>query len=344
MRITEIVVGVLGATPKTLRIVPRPAGLTIVPISAELGGPDGLARAVRETLASPDRSAATAEVPFVRVIAELGDLELTVADDATGSGRMLTETHETGVPLIMETNTRAKDEGDRDARLEALLARVCLAAGVDEADTLLAALAHDAEPAAVGDAEAHAYAEAHHRASTLAREVRAIDDRMTASVVPDWLWIATGLGGIAVLMTVVALLYPELRIYVVPAMIAASVLGFGAYGYRAWRELQTRGGLMIERKELRARREAARAEARTLRAALVARGVDADGALLALAGTTRLERLPAVLGPTDVAAPPSGAPREATAIQSPRQRILFTRDDAALPDDDTVVRPSPLTP
>ncbi|MCK6551877.1 hypothetical protein L6R52_38940, partial [Myxococcota bacterium] len=62
-----------------------------------------------------------------------------------------------------------------------------------------------------------------------------------------------------------------------------------------------------------------------------------------LAGTARLERLPAVLGPADVAGPDAPAARAATAVQSPRQRILFVADDAALADDATVVRPTPLT-
>lgn len=294
MWIEEIVLGVKGsAGPITLRLLPLKSGISIVPVDLGEISPGDLARALRETLAGPEREAAHAALPFARIIARTEDLELAVADDSAAGVRMLSETRPGGVSMILEAT-----EPDQ---IDTLLSRVALAAGAEDSDTLLVRLERRAPSEAAREADATteelAYVDLHRRAAALAREVRAVDDRMTASVVPDWLWIATGFGGAGVFMTAIAFLYPELRIYVIPMMSVVAMIGFLAYGYRAWRELKIRGALQLERAELRGRRESARSELRAMAASLRATGIDPDQALVRLSGLTFPSSIPAILGP-----------------------------------------------
>lgn len=269
MKIAEIVLGIArDGRAETLRFDCAGAELVHVDVDPALAPPDELARAVRETIAAPERSAAKAVVLFVRVTLRAGELVLEIADDALAGMRVLTETRAGAMPLIIEAK-----HGDEEA-IDALLARVALAADAADSELLLGALGASGgenRSASSGDAgeEQRSYANAHRRAAELHKAVRAIDEAMTRSVVPDWIWIATALGGVGVFMTVVALLYPEYRVIVLPVLVGGSVLGFGAYGMMSWRELKKRGALLAERRELRARREAARAEVR----AFISRGV-----------------------------------------------------------------------
>ncbi len=259
-------------------------------------------------------------------------MELAIADDASLGLRLLTETRRGGVPLMLEA------KADSDDRVEALLQRVAIAAGADEPEHLFVMLAGEA-PSADAEADASpdalAYVDAHRRAAALAKAVRAIDDRMTASVVPDWLWIATGLGGVGVFLTVIALLYPDLRIYVVPMLSVAALLGFLAYALRAFRELKVRGELQLERRELRARREAARAEAKDRQAALARSGRSPEEVLMRHAKIRIPPEMPAIIGAREL---------EAKAITfdrcAARQTILFL-DARHLPagiDEDLIQR------
>jgi hypothetical protein len=323
VRIEQIILGASSGTEtSTITLEPSPSGLSVLPIDGSLIAPEVAARAIRETLTSPDRSTAKETLPFIRVTAVAGDVRLAVADDASLSVRMLTETRAGGVPLILEAHL-ATGEAE-DERLEALLRRIAVAADVEDNAVLGAILAQDRVDFAPEDASTDelAYVEAHRRAAALAREVRAIDDRMTKSVVPDWLWIATAFGGAGVFMTVIALLYPDLRVYVVPAMTCGALIGFGAYAMRSLRELRIRGALLVERREMRARREAARSELKRRAGELVARGIDPDRVLVRLSGAQVAKRVPAIIG---VAGEQSGAQDVRThAIESERQIIVLS--------------------
>lgn len=264
MKIEEIVLGVdRGGRAETLTFACKDrAELAIDPAIAS---PMEIARAVQETIAAPERTAASKVVLFIRVAARAGALAIEIADDASAGMRILIETREGAPPLIIEAK-HADDEA-----IDALLQRVALAADAADSELLLDALGRerfdDAEDAESEDARTCAAAQ--RRATELTKAVRAIDDRMTLSVVPDWIWIATALGGIGVFMTVIALLYPEQRVVVLPAFVGAAALGFAAYAIMSFRELKKRSALLAERRELRARREAARKEVR----AFAARGI-----------------------------------------------------------------------
>jgi hypothetical protein len=333
MKLTELILGVAGDPPSTLAVRPNATGLTIIPIDRPTLLPELVALAIKDTLSSPERRALKEDLPFIRITAAAGDVELAVADDASLGLRLLTETRKGGVPLILEA------KADSDDRVEALLLRVAIAAGADEPEHLFAMLAGDrsanADTEAEASPEALAYVDAHRRATLLAKAVRAIDDRMTASVVPDWLWIATGLGGVGVFLTVIALLYPDLRIYVVPMLSIAALLGFLAYGLRAFRELKVRGELQLERREVRARREAARAEAKDRHAALARSGRSPEEVLMRHAQIRVPPDMPAIIGARELDAKAITFDRRA-----PRQTIVFL-DAQHLPrglDEDLIQR------
>ncbi len=107
--------------------------------------------------------------------------------------------------------------------------------------------------------------------------------------------IATGFGGLGVLLTSVVLLYPHLRIYLIPLLIVLSVIGFAAYGARSLKELRRRAQLQQERAELRLRREKARGRLHALRDELLALGIDPDASLRSLAQLSILDAVPALV-------------------------------------------------
>lgn len=304
MKIRELAFGLeRDGAPVALAVHPAQTGLTIIPTPLGLD-PKAAALAVRETICSASRST-RASVPFVRVQATVrGDesLEISVADDAYNGVRMLTEGREGAIPLVMEAEDGPSFEAD--AELEVILGRIAIATGAERAEQLGLSMglleASDAETEAPGDEDARAFLDASQRAAGLAAQVRSIDDKMTASVVPDWIWIATGFGGLGIVMTVIVLLYPELRIYLIPAILGLSILGFVMYGLRSLKELRVRGRLQVERAELRARREDARAAAQSRAEALRSKG-QVPEALLAqrtegAPDANALRRVPAVLG------------------------------------------------
>lgn len=277
MKIVEILLGVVKDGAATTETFPVQGSTTI-----GIAEPDLLARALRETLAAPTREAAKDRVPFVRITAREGTHEVSVADDASAGLRMLSETKGDAMPQIIEAKA-----GDDEA-IDTLLGRVAHAFSADDSEMLYLALGRVelGARAPISDENAQrAYEAVQQKKLELERAVREVDDKMTKSVVPDWLWVATGFGGIGVMMTVVALLYPQLRASVLPVMIAISVLGFGGYGFMSWRELKRRSALMAQRKSLRAQREEARKEARDF----AARGV------ILSEGSGSLDHLPAIL-------------------------------------------------
>lgn len=305
MRITEITLGVLrDDRPVVLRVEPRSSGASVIATPEGLPA-ERVAAAVRDTLARPSvRDPESAgSIPFVRVALAEGTHVLEVADDAGERIRMLTEASSPeAIPKILEARLGGTEE--EDAAVEEILGRITLAAGVPGVSELAALLATAVQPVPEeASTEEVGYVDAERRASRLAAAVRAIDDRMTASVVPDWLWIATGFGGLGVLLTALVFLYPSTRIFLIPALILLSVIGFGLYGWRSFRELRLRGQLQIERAELRARRERARAEAQALRQALELAGVDPDQSLVRLANLVAPGSVPSVVAVPDPSCP-----------------------------------------
>lgn len=276
MRIVKLVIGTVGSAGPVARTYALNADLSVIVVD----DPEVYARAVRDTLTAPRRAGAS--IPFVSIEMAHDDLLLTVADDASSGVRMMTRGRARAIPEILEVHT-SDPEAVIDGGLDTIFAAVAHAAGADDIETLAPALAIvDAPtPDATRRAEASAFLEASARARQLAAAVRAVDDEMTASVVPDWLWIATGVGGLGVFCTALAFLYPELRVVLVMTLVALSVVGFSLYGWRALHEMKTRGRLQEERAALRQRREAAREEARTLAERLRAEGEDVDRLLLA---------------------------------------------------------------
>lgn len=281
LSIREIVFGLADGTSH--RLVPRLRGVSLVPIDPKLAKADEVALGVRETLSQPKRCLTLESLPFVRVHVEDAHTKWIVADDATTHERMLEESTDGRLPMCIEGNTVSITD---DPSLELIVSRIAAAVGVDGPDTLGPALTQTGQPASKRPASPKeiAYRRAHDRATQLAAQVRSIDDRMTASVVPGWLFIACGVGGIGVTMTAVTLFNPDLRIFVVPLMMLIFFGGLGAYGWRAWQEMQVRGGLQVNRAQLREERETARQEVRHLASTLRKKGLDPDEVLVRLEG------------------------------------------------------------
>jgi hypothetical protein len=287
VRIARITIGVIEeGEARAYEVEPHSDGLTVVPVGAL--GAEAIASAVRHALSQPEPRGA-AEIPFVRVALVASELTIEVADDAGQSMRMMTAGRPEALPQVIEAGAGDDDE------MEALLLRISDAAGMEQAHFALALGMGAAPASAEASEEELGYVEAQRRASRLAAAVREIDDKMTASVVPDWLWVATGFGGLGVLLTAIVFLYPETRVVLIPSLIALSLAGFAMYGWRSWKELRVRGRLQLERSELRELREAAREAAKKQRAVLVEQGRDPDAVLVRLSGMVVPSNVPAVL-------------------------------------------------
>ncbi len=323
MRIERLILGTVEGDGPVARTYALRPGLSVIVVD----DPEGTAAAVRDTLTRPERDAAG--VPFVSVEIQHDDIALTVADDAASGLRMMTRGRAGAIPEVLEIH-RSDPEEVIDGGLDAIFSAVAAAAGVEDIEDVAPALAVVESDGVVNDVspEARRFLESTRRASELAAAVRGVDDRMTASVVPDWLWIATGVGGLGVFCTAIAFLYPELRVVLVAVLVVLSVVGFSLYGWRAAQEMKTRARLQEERAKLRARREDARAEAKTYRDALAASGQDPDALLVALGALPRTA--PAILG--------EAAPDLAHLAECGRQVLVFS---AVAPADRAhLVRPS----
>lgn len=332
MRIDEIILGVRTPDgPVTRRVVPNPTGVTVVSCAAQHVTAEITAQALRDTLASPDRLLSAAHIPFVRILLREGHREILIADDAAGSGRMLTEVEGRGPARTIESRSGGADQ--QDAALEDALARIASLAGLRDPGLLLPALTQIEHGPREGrsvdgriiDPKEIAYKEAHDRVQFFSSRVRGVDDRMTASVVPDWIWIATGFGGVGVLATVVALLHPELRASVIPSIVILSLLGFTLYALRSFRELRTRGLLQEERRQVRTLRESARDDLRRLSQALRERGQDPDEVLMRLHNFVVPESMPAILAGERLDANTLAALEGST-----RQIIVFSDDSRSI--------------
>ena len=315
MNLQELIFGT--ADGGAYKLNPDPDRLTVVDcqgLGAEL-----LAQATRDVLCTPARRRGTDALPFVRVRAARDDIEITVADDANAGARVLEESIGGRIPLFIEAS---RDRPEDDSRRELIVEKIARAAGFEDPHGLAPALAATGRPADdSGATEAEtAFFKATSRAQALARQVREIDDQMTESVVPGWLFVATGAGGFGVLMTAVTLFNPDLRLYVIPTMVALFLFGLTAYAWRSWRELQIRGALQDQRAELRAEREAARASATQLAKSLTEAGGDPEEVLGRLGGVSQTNA-PLIVSLAD-------ASNLGPLASSGRQTIVFVDDPA----------------
>lgn len=318
LNIVEIVFG--RPDGSAVAITPRPDALSYVKID----DPTEAAQSVIETLSQPRRTRTVARIPFVRVSAANERLSIAIADDASARIRVLDESFDERIPLIVEART---DDVSDDANLELMLSKLANAMHVSNPDEIAVALTqHAAGSNDEVSPEARAYVRAHQLATQIAAQVRAIDDQMTASVVPGWLFVACGVGGFGVLMTAVTLFNPELRIYVIPGMFALLVFGLAAYAWQSWQELKTRGALQDNRTQLRDQRESARESARALANTLIEAGIDPNDVL---ARTVTDAQAIAPLITTD----------PTTLSAEGRQTIVFVREPPEDANPDSVIEP-----
>ncbi|MEE2902350.1 MAG: hypothetical protein VYC39_08470 [Myxococcota bacterium] len=234
------------------------------------------------------------EAPFVRVRLDSPNLSIAIADDMQAGLRIFEESLEQRIPLIIDASVDSRMEAPK---LDLMLTKLAQGFGLAQEELVRVALtqiqAEESEEELLSIEKE--FLSAHSNALSYASQVRRIDDQMTASVVPGWLFIACAVGAAFVLMTAITLFYPELRMTVIPIMVIGGIVGLGAYGWRSWKELNIRGALQTQRAELRAKREEAKTEARALAEQIVDENRDPD-ALLARQNTELLSaKTPIVL-------------------------------------------------
>lgn len=289
MRIEEIIIGIEGRAHK---VVPQKNGVTVVPVGVPKCTPDLICRSIRETLSAPVRTTQD-PVSFVRVKLAEEPRSITVVDDAKLGVRVLEEQSDGHVNLLLQAETSKLAD---DARLEVVLSRIAGAFSVSSPEDLGPALAFSGAQTTTGASPKElAYKKAYDRAAQLAKDVRALDDKMTASVVPGWIFVAAGVGGLGVLMTAIVFFYPDSRVFVVPVMIAMMVIGLVVYGLYALKELRTRDDLQNIRMRLREDRENARRDAAEFAETLLKKGADPEEVLERLKNETPPARVPVLL-------------------------------------------------
>jgi hypothetical protein len=315
--IKEIIIG--QATGQTDRVEPHTEGVSIIPVAS----PALWAQTSLELLSQPNIRSTGEAVPFVRIIAEDERLSIAIADDLVARVRILEESLDNRIPLIVDAYL--DDETDVPKR-DVMVTKIARAFGVLQPELLRIALTQTKAPDGnTGTSnQERQFLGAHQHAIGLAQQVRKIDDQMTASVVPDWLFVACGVGALFVMLTAIALFYPELRTIIIPSMIVFGGAGLCIYAWRSWQELKIRASLQENRRQLRQEREQARSEAKTLADALSANGIDPDTIVLNASESLQSPSNPIILCRDSI------DPVELELLQaSKRQVLVFTLDDEA---------------
>ena len=325
--IKEIIIG--QASGQTDRVEPKTEGVSIIPVSS----PALWARSSLELLSQPDMRSTGDAVPFVRIRAEDERLSIAIADDLVARVRILEESLDNRIPLIVDAYL--DDETDTPKR-DVMVTKIARAFGVPQPELLRIAMTQAQAPEdnkSMSDQE-HQFLAAHHHAVGLAQQVRKIDDKMTASVVPDWLFVACAVGALFVMLTAVALFYPQLRTTLIPIMVVLGGMGLCAYAWRSWQELKIRASLQENRRQLRQQREQARTEAKDLADALMTNGIDPDAIVLNVSESLQSSNNPVILHRDAI------DPSELELLKaSKRQILVFTVDnDKTATYDETLIR------
>lgn len=289
--LAEIVYGLASRGP--LRVRPRPTGVSLVPVDADGIGAAELARAARQTLASPRRTAGSATILKVQVVLESMGTRRLVADDRVRDVRALKIIPPSGAPMATEADTSSLAD---DIQLQALLAHVATAFDLEVPDDLgpdLATLARvgakDASPKEL------AMLRAHDKLRHQALEIRRLDAEQRAPYAPPPLAIAVTAGGVALLVAAGLVLPHDLRRLAVGGAALALIGAIAGFGWRAWRRASNTTSLEAARTRASQAREAARHELTELAEKLARRGTDPDEVLGRLTSATIPPGLPAIL-------------------------------------------------
>lgn len=289
MNVVEIIFGRKGAGP--LRVQPRPAGVTLVPIDLPETTAAEVARAVRQTLGSARRTAATTTLPLVQVTLEDAGTRWTVVDDASRQIRGLKESRD-GQARAIEADTSSLAD---DLRLEAILGRVASALSIEVTEDLAPALAWGVSAQSDPSPKELAYQRAHDRARALAIEVRALDRQMHGPRMPGANWAIGALVAFVLLVGASMLLEADARRVAVPGLSLALIGVLLVFATKSWRRLAGQSSLEATRTRKAQEREAARREAREIGETLVKKGADPDEVAGRLSKRTPPPGVPALI-------------------------------------------------
>jgi|GEM_PF-4403531 len=281
------------------------------------------------------------EAPFVRVRLDNPSLSIAIADDMQAGLRIFEESLEQRIPLIIDASVDSDVEAPK---LDLMLTKIAQGFGLAQEELVRLALTQIQTESSEGELLLieKEFLSAHSNALSYASQVRRIDDQMTASVVPGWLFIACAVGAAFVLMTAITLFYPELRMTVIPIMVIGGIVGLGAYGWRSWKELNIRGALQAQRAELRAKREEAKTEAHALAKQIVGENRDPD-ALLARQNAELLSAKTPIILEKDVV--DRTFLEEIQIVRDERQIIVFGKSLSDVDDtvDARIIQPELLS-
>lgn len=246
IRIREIIIGLQeGAQTRAFRAEIPPVPHVV--LSGELVDDEPLVSALRSLLDGTPPDGRAARLPFLRIDLETDRGPVVIMQDAAQGVRVVHTPDAPDLTLPLDADPaawRALRIAQAD-RLGLASPEALRSAPTTVAPDAPTATATIAGPAARFQAE-------HRRRQTLHAAWTENRSAMARSVVPDWIWWATGIGGVGVLMTAVALLWPEMRRAAIPVIAGGSLLGFGLYAALARREVRRRGAIQAEHEVLEA--------------------------------------------------------------------------------------------
>jgi hypothetical protein len=273
LSIQEIIFGQADAVAFKVEMVPD--AINIIPVA----DPALWTQTLIEILSQSEARTSAEQAPFIRIRAKSQRICIAIADDMLARVRILEESIDGRIPLMIDAHL---DHEADDPKRDTILSKIARAFDIPQAELMRAGLTQVHSPnseQSLSDDETQ-FINANQHALALAGQVHQIDDQMTASVVPGWLFVACGVGSLFVLMTAITLFYPELRRIVIPAMIVCFFTGLAAYGWHSWKELKIRASLQDSRRQLRKEREEARREAEGFAEKLRAMGKTPDALIV----------------------------------------------------------------
>jgi hypothetical protein len=227
-----------------------------------------------------------------------GPVRALIQDDAKHERRVLVEHPAIGPEIVTKAETHPLSDVFVTQRL---LLRIASVFGLDSAADMLPVLAHGSRTAETATSPKRlAYRRAFEEMRAIAKNLESLDRSLMRPTRPNWLLVASIVGGSAFGATILALLAPRFA----GVILGLTMLGLLVYltriGLASLREIERKKGLPNEMVELQAALEAARERVGELADTLRRRGEDPDELLDGLVPPNLEHRAPSVLARTSV--------------------------------------------
>ena len=286
-----------GGSAGRLRIEPRPHGTTVIPVDLPLEA-EALARALRETLGARRRDSLCEIAPVLEVHLGRGGDRILVQDQSTAGRRVLVESPAAGPEKVLSADTHSPTDLASPEHILQRIPRVFeLETWADLAPSL--ARSGNSEPANPSPKQL-AYQRSFEELRAIARNLESIDRTLATSPQPNWLQVATVVGGAALAAASISVLVPRSAGVVLALTVVGMLIYLARLGFVALQEIKRRETLPVEAAELRPALEAARERHAELAETLRRRGEDPDEILGRLLAPPRLGLAPSFLARASV--------------------------------------------